>query len=99
MNQVIDTLRANRETALAEMIELVRIPSISPGLPHPEAITEAADWLERRLERAGMDEVRQLRADDHNPVVWARKHVSDDLPRSSFTDTTTSCPPIPLTSG
>ena len=49
MKQVIDTLRANRDQALAEMIELVRIPSISPGLPHPEAIAEAADWLERRL--------------------------------------------------
>lgn len=84
MNQVIDTLRANREKALAEMIELVRIPSISPGLPHPEAITEAANWLERRLERAGMDEVRQLEIDGHNPVVWARKHISDDLPTVLF---------------
>jgi acetylornithine deacetylase/succinyl-diaminopimelate desuccinylase-like protein len=84
MKQVIDTLRANRDQALAEMIELVRIPSISPGLPHPEAITEAANWLERRLERSGMDEVRQLVVDKHNPVVWARKHISDDLPTVLF---------------
>ena len=84
MRHVIDTLRKNRENALAEMIELVRIPSISPGLPHPEAISRAADWLERRLERAGMDEVRQLVADDHNPVVWARKHIADDLPTIFF---------------
>jgi len=84
MKQVIDTLRANRDRALAEMIELVRIPSISPGLPHPEAITEAADWLERRLQRTGMDEVRQLVVDGHNPVVWARKHVSDSLPTVLF---------------
>ncbi len=84
MKQVIDALRANRETALAEMIELVRIPSISPGRPHPEAIAEAADWLEQRLERAGMDEVRQLRVGAHNPVVWARKHISDDLPTVLF---------------
>lgn len=84
MKQVIDTLRANRDRALAEMIELVRIPSISPGLPHPEAITEAADWIERRLERAGMDEVRQLVAGDHSPVVWARKHISDELPTVLF---------------
>jgi acetylornithine deacetylase/succinyl-diaminopimelate desuccinylase-like protein len=84
MKQVIDTLRANRERALAEVIELVRIPSISPGLPHPEAITEAADWLERRLERAGMNEVRQLKIESLNPVVWARKHISDDLPTILF---------------
>lgn len=84
MKQVIDTLRANRERALAEVIELVRIPSISPGLPHPEAITEAADWLERRLERAGMNEVRQLKIESLNPVVWARKRISDDLPTILF---------------
>lgn len=84
MEQVIKTLRANRDQAVSEMIELVRIPSISPGLPHPEAIIEAADWLERRLRRAGMDEVRQLVVDDHNPVVWGRKHISDDLPTVLF---------------
>ena len=55
MKQVIDALRANRDQALAEMIELVRIPSISPGLPNPEAITEAADWLERRLKRSSCE--------------------------------------------
>ena len=84
MKQVIDALRANRGQAVAEMIELVRIPSISPGLPHPDAITAAADWLEQRLRRSGMDEVRQLVVDDHNPVVWARKHISDDLPTVLF---------------
>jgi acetylornithine deacetylase/succinyl-diaminopimelate desuccinylase-like protein len=84
MNQVIDTLRTNRDRALEEMIELVRIPSISPGLPHPEAIADAANWLEQRLERAGMDEVRQLVVDNHNPVVWARKHISADLPTVLF---------------
>ncbi|MEX1311815.1 MAG: dipeptidase [Candidatus Sulfomarinibacteraceae bacterium] len=84
MEQVINTLRANRDQAVSEMIELVRIPSISPGRPHPEAITEAADWLERRLRRSGMDEVRQLVVADHNPVVWGRKHISDDLPTVLF---------------
>lgn len=84
MEQVIKTLRANRDQAVSEMIELVRIPSISPGRPHPEAITEAANWLERRLRRSGMDEVRQLVVADHNPVVWGRKHISDDLPTVLF---------------
>ncbi len=84
MKQVVETLRKNREHALAEMMELLRIPSISPGLPHPEAITDAANWLERRLKRAGMDEVQQLVADTHNPVVWARKTIADDLPTVLF---------------
>jgi acetylornithine deacetylase/succinyl-diaminopimelate desuccinylase-like protein len=84
MDQVIDTLRANREKALLEMMELVRIPSVSPGRPHPEAITAAARWLEERLGRAGMDEVRTLEVGDGNPVVWARKQIADDLPTVLF---------------
>lgn len=96
MNQVIDTLRANRDQALAEMIELVRIPSISPGRPHPEAITAAANWLQRRLERAGMDEVRKLGVGGGNPVVWARKHVSDDLPTVLFYGHYDVMPPEPI---
>ena len=60
MDQVIDTLHANREKALLEMMELVSIPSISPGRPHPEAITAAASWIEERLRRAGIDEVREV---------------------------------------
>ncbi len=96
MSQAVNILRANREKALAEMIELVRIPSISPGRPHPEAITEAANWLERRLERAGMDEVRQLEIDGHNPVVWARKHIADDLPTVLFYGHYDVMPPDPL---
>lgn len=96
MNQVINTLRANRETALAEMMELVRIPSISPGRPHPEAITAAANWLEDRIRRAGIDEVRQLEVGDGNPVVWARKHIADDLPTVLFYGHYDVMPPDPL---
>jgi len=96
VNQVINTLRANRETALAEMMELVRIPSISPGRPHPEAITAAANWLEDRIRRAGIDEVRQLEVGDGNPVVWARKHIADDLPTVLFYGHYDVMPPDPL---
>ncbi|MCP4898010.1 MAG: dipeptidase [bacterium] len=96
MKQVIDTLRANRDQALNEVIDLVRIPSISPGLPHPEAITEAANWLERRLKNAGMDEVRQLVSGEYNPVVWGRKHISDDLQTVLFYGHYDVMPPDPL---
>jgi len=84
MKQAIEMLRTTRDQALAELIELVQIPSISPGLPHPEAITEAADWIEQRLKRSGMDEVRRLVVGKHHPVIWARKHISDDLPTVLF---------------
>jgi acetylornithine deacetylase/succinyl-diaminopimelate desuccinylase-like protein len=68
MEKVIQEIEANHERYLQEMIELLRFPSISPGRPHPEAITGAADWLEQRLRRAGLDEVRQLKVDGGSPV-------------------------------
>ena len=96
MEEVIDFLRRNYESYLAELIELVRIPSISPGKPHPEALEQAADWLEARLRRAGIEEVEKLRVGDRSPVVWGRKHVSGDLPTVLFYGHYDVMPPDPL---
>jgi acetylornithine deacetylase/succinyl-diaminopimelate desuccinylase-like protein len=96
MEDVIREIDSNHERYLQEMIELLRFPSISPGQPHPEAITQAADWLQQRLQRAGIDEVRQLRVGDANPVVWGRKLVSEELPTVLFYGHYDVMPPDPL---
>lgn len=80
MERVIDSLRERRQEHIDELCELLRIPSISPGKPHPEAISQAASWLEARLHRAGLREVEQLTVGNGSPVVWARHRVDDDLP-------------------
>lgn len=96
MEKVIQELRDNRERYLQEMIELVKIPSISPGLPNPDAMQQAAGWIEKRLAKAGLDEVRLLRVGDRSPVVWGKKHISDDLPTALFYGHYDVMPPDPV---
>jgi acetylornithine deacetylase/succinyl-diaminopimelate desuccinylase-like protein len=96
MDKVIQEIEANHDRYLQEMIELLRFPSISPGRPHPEAIMGAAERLEQRLLRAGLDEVRQLRVEGDNPVVWGRKLISEELPTVLFYGHYDVMPPDPI---
>lgn len=96
MKNVLAEVRNNHDRYLEEMKELLRIPSISPGTPHPEAITAAAKWIEDRLKKAGMDDVEQLVAEGHNPVVIGRKQISDELPTVLFYGHYDVMPPEPL---
>jgi acetylornithine deacetylase/succinyl-diaminopimelate desuccinylase-like protein len=96
MKTVLDSLKANRDKHLSEMIEWLIIPSISPGAPNPKALTDAADWIEQRLSSLNLDEVKQLHVEGHNPVVWGRKHFGDDLPTILFYGHYDVMPPDPL---
>jgi acetylornithine deacetylase/succinyl-diaminopimelate desuccinylase-like protein len=51
---------------LDDLIELLRIPSISAGRPNPEGVQQAAEWVKARVERSG-GEVELV--GDHNPIV------------------------------
>ena len=96
MEKVLAEIRANHDRYLAEMIELLKIPSISPGLPNPDAMEEAASWIENRLHAAGVKETKLLRVEGHSPVVWGRIHSGDGLPTVMFYGHYDVMPPDPL---
>lgn len=96
MENVIQELRNNHKRYIEEIVEIVGIPSIGPGNPDPEAIVKACDWICERLKAVGLDEVEQLTIDDHNRVIWGRKHISDDLPTVLFYGHYDVMPPDPL---
>ena len=96
MKKVLAEIRSNHDRYLAEMIELLKIPSISPGLPNPDAMVEAASWIEKRLHAAGVKETKLLRVDDRSPVVWGRIHSGDGLPTVMFYGHYDVMPPDPL---
>ena len=54
---------------LEEMLEFLRIPSISSLPEHSEDVKRAADWVAGRLQSAGMENVRILATGGH-PVVY-----------------------------
>jgi acetylornithine deacetylase/succinyl-diaminopimelate desuccinylase-like protein len=51
---------------LDDLIELLRIPSVSAGRPNPDALRLAAEWVGARVERSGGQ--AEL-VGDHNPIV------------------------------
>lgn len=58
-----------REKQLQELIELLRIPSISTLPQHKPDIERAAEWLVAQLKRLGLDNVKAYPTERH-PVVY-----------------------------
>lgn len=62
-----------------ELMELLRMRSISTDPTHEPSIEATAQWIANRLRRAGVPEVRVVQTDRH-PAVLGRWHVSDAQP-------------------
>jgi acetylornithine deacetylase/succinyl-diaminopimelate desuccinylase-like protein len=60
----------NREEALDQLKELLRIPSVSTLSEHKEDVQRAAQWLKAELERIGMENVAIEPTEGH-PIVYA----------------------------
>jgi len=73
---VTQYLSANRQRHLAELFELLRIPSVANT--EPQACRQAADWLVRRLGKCGL-KARSV-GSAGAPNVLASLHVGDEAP-------------------
>lgn len=62
-------LAAREEQSLGELLDLLRIPSISSLPAHAGAVREAAEWVAARLARAGLERVEVMATGGH-PVVY-----------------------------
>jgi len=74
--EVSTYLQGNREKHLAELFELLRIPSVANR--KDDACNRAADWLANRLSMLGFH--CRLPDAPGRPNVLAEKHVADDAP-------------------
>jgi acetylornithine deacetylase/succinyl-diaminopimelate desuccinylase-like protein len=54
---------------LTELLDFVRIPSISSLPEHVHSVAQAADWVATRMERAGIENVQIMPTEGH-PVVY-----------------------------
>jgi acetylornithine deacetylase/succinyl-diaminopimelate desuccinylase-like protein len=70
MHPVDDFVHANQERILGELIELLRIPSVSADPVHASDCRRAAEWVADHLRRLGCVAVRLLGSETH-PVVHA----------------------------
>lgn len=63
-------VKEHRQDALEELIQLIKIPSISTIPDHAADIRKAADWLAQHLKHMGLEHVQVLKTPRH-PVVYA----------------------------
>jgi len=62
-------LQKERQRHLEEVMEFLRIPSISSSSEHKPDMLQAAEWLAESLRKAGLENVQVLATEGH-PVVY-----------------------------
>lgn len=72
-------IQANKDRFLAELFDLLRIPSISSVADHRPDMDRAAQWLASRLLSAGADNA-QIYPTDGPSVVYGEKMIDPSLP-------------------
>ena len=74
-----EDLKTNESAHIEEMLELIRIPSVSTNPENKPDLIAAAEWVANRLTTAGVPKVKIAPSAGH-PAVLGRWHVSDDQP-------------------
>ena len=72
-------IKENKDKFLNELIELLKIPSVSADIKFKSDVLDAASFLKRNLEKIGADNVQIFQTEGH-PIVYAEKFISNDYP-------------------
>ena len=75
----MDYLKANQKRFIDELIELLKIPSISADSKNNKDVARAADFIKDKLEKAGADKVEICPTAGH-PIVYGEKIIDPKLP-------------------
>ncbi|MDQ3016271.1 MAG: M20/M25/M40 family metallo-hydrolase, partial [Bacteroidota bacterium] len=79
MEAVQGYIQANRQRFLDELLEFLKIPSISADTKYKDDVLRAAEWLSAELTRIGLNGVEIVPTKGH-PVVFGEKIVSENAP-------------------
>lgn len=79
MQNVMEYIQANKPRFLDELLEMLRIPSISADPAYAGDVLKTAHLVAKHLEKAGADGVEVMETEGH-PIVYGEKIVSADLP-------------------
>ncbi len=72
-------IESNKDRFLEELMELLRIPSISADTAYQADVKKAAKYVEEQLQKAGADKVEIHETPGH-PIVYAEKIIDTSLP-------------------
>lgn len=79
MSAVKTIIEKNQETYLAELFELLRIPSVSADSRHKGDVRRTAEFVMQKLKDAGVDRAELMETAGH-PIVFAEKLVDPARP-------------------
>lgn len=78
-SEVKSYISNHQQRFLNELMDFLRIPSVSADSKFKNEVLKGAGFLEQALLKAGVDQVEVCPTQGH-PIVYAEKMVSDDLP-------------------
>lgn len=90
-----DYLAENKERFLEELLDLLRIPSVSADSSHKADMTKCAEAIKSAMMAAGADKAEICPTNGH-PIVYGEKIVSADLPTALVYGHYDVQPPDPL---
>lgn len=79
MSSVKNYIETHKERLISELIELLKIPSISADSAYKQDILKTADAVKSALEKAGCDLV-EICETPGNPIVYGEKIIDPKLP-------------------
>lgn len=79
MKSAKDYIDQNKDRFLDELIELLKIPSISADSAYKDDIIKTAEAVKTQLEKAGCDKV-EICETPGNPIVYGEKIIDENLP-------------------
>lgn len=74
-----DYLEKNKERFLNELIEFLKIPSISADSAYHSSMVDTAEWIKKSMENIGLEAVEVLSTKGF-PVVYGEKIIDQKLP-------------------
>lgn len=79
MTKTTEYLNSNKDKFLNELIELLKIPSVSTDAEFKDDVLKAANFLKEKLEAAGADNAEVCETGGY-PIVYADKIIDPALP-------------------
>jgi acetylornithine deacetylase/succinyl-diaminopimelate desuccinylase-like protein len=79
MDNLNTYVKENKDRFIAELIELLKIPSISADVNYKKDVLKTADAIKYSLEKAGCDKVEICETPGY-PVVYGEKLIDSSLP-------------------
>ena len=79
MNNIQSYIKEHKERFLNELIELLKMPSVSADSTYKNDVLKTADAVKISLEKAGCDTVEICKTDGY-PIVYGEKMIDKNLP-------------------